>query len=49
VRGHNVVDKQGQTVAQAAHALSEVVGAWADQVETGMVPVFRVEMQACVR
>jgi uncharacterized protein YukE len=44
-RGHNVFDRQGQTIAQAAHALSEVVAAWADQVEDGMVPVFRIETQ----
>jgi hypothetical protein len=38
-RGHDVFDKNGHSMATGARALGDVLRAWADQVETGIIGI----------
>jgi hypothetical protein len=45
VRGHAVFDKGGHSMETGARDLGDVLRAWADQVEAGIIPVPQAEAQ----
>jgi hypothetical protein len=45
IRGHEVFDKNGQSMESGARALGDVLRAWADAVTTGIVVPRQVETQ----